>query len=101
MFKMLALSAALAVVAGSAQAQVPVAIKVDNIHTEAGVAQFDAQVRRAARSLCAGLRGIQQSECRNAVRAEALELLPQPQRLAVERIQQQNTRFASRAVQAG
>jgi UrcA family protein len=101
MLKTLALSAAIVMVAGAAQAQVPVAIAVDNIHTEAGVARFESDVRRAARSMCAGLRGIQQSECRNAVYSEALDLLPEPTRLAVERIQQQNTRFASRGVQAG
>lgn len=84
MLRTLCLSAAIMAIAGAAQAQVPVAIKVENIHTEAGAAHFDARVNRAARAMCAGLRGIQQSQCRNAVYAEAMERLPEPVRLAYQ-----------------
>ncbi len=100
MFKIaiLALSASLAM---SATAQAHTTIGVSNLATEAGSARFEADVRRAAKRLCSPYRGISRSSCVSDVREEALSQLSSHQRLAYERGQQQNTRYASRGAQAG
>ena len=99
MFKiaLLALSASLAVSAAQAQTT----ISVTNLGTEAGSARFEADVRRVAVNLCSPYRGVSRIACFNDVREEAVSQLPEQQRLALERSQQENTRYASREVQAG
>lgn len=98
MFKitLLALAASLAVTSAQAHSS----IDVSNLGTEAGSARFEADVRRAAKRLCNPYRGVSRTVCFSDVREEALSLLPAHQRLAYERSQQQNTRYASQGVQA-
>lgn len=80
MIKIASLAAGAALLATSAHAQI--AISTAGIETPAGAARFERDVRIAARAMCSHVRGVQVVTCKQGVREEALELLPQAQRLA-------------------
>lgn len=98
MFKTSFLALAATLVVSAAHAQTT--IDVSDIATRAGGARFEREIRRASSRLCQPYRGLARTSCRNEVREEALSLLPEHQRLAYLRGQQDNVRYASRSVQA-
>lgn len=80
MIKIVSLAAAAALLATSAHAQIT--ISTNDIGTPAGAARFEQGVRKAARTLCGEQRGLRGLSCKQAVREEALERLPEPLRMA-------------------
>ncbi|WP_292054850.1 MULTISPECIES: UrcA family protein [unclassified Brevundimonas] len=97
MIKIATLAAAAALLATSAQAQV--VINTQNIDTPAGAQRFERDVRKAARSLCSAVRGVQVITCKEAVREEALSMLPVQQRMAyVQSREARNTEYAANSI---
>ncbi|WEK41039.1 MAG: UrcA family protein [Candidatus Brevundimonas colombiensis] len=79
MFRIASLTTAALLAAGSAAAA-PFEARIPygdlDLSSRAGATAFDSRVRKAADRFCRSVRSIERPVCRNAVREEALALLP-------------------------
>ena len=100
MIKIASLATVAVLAATSASAQI--SINTSDVRTPAGAARFERDIALAARQLCSGSIGVRKVQCKQAVRQEALEQLPDVQRLAFLRSRETtNTRYAADRTDVG